>query len=73
MEVVNETVITALFLVTCICNMIGDLERKHASDGNKRRALLQPRAPWEWFTSYELGFSLVPDERDRSMHPLVEV
>jgi len=44
MEDVNETVITALFLVTCISNMIGVLERRHASDGNKKRVLPQSKA-----------------------------
>jgi len=56
---VKETVITILFLWTCITNMIVDLERKFVSNGNKRRALLQPEAPWKWFTSYELSFPLV--------------
>jgi len=52
--------------------MIADLERKFTSDGNKRRALLQPEALWTWSTSYELGFPLVSDEYERPMHPLVE-
>ena len=47
---VKETVMTIPFLLTCISHMIGDLERKHTSDGNKRRAMSQPEAPWDWFT-----------------------
>jgi hypothetical protein len=69
---VKETVITIPFLRACITNMITDLERKPILDGNKRRALVNPEAPWKWFTSYELGFPLVSDEHDRPMHPLVE-
>jgi len=49
---VKETVMTTPFLRTCTINMIADLERKSNSDGNKRRALVQPEAPWQWFTSY---------------------
>jgi len=71
---VKETVMTILFLLvrTCFINMITDLEKRFTSDGNKRRALAQPEAPWKWFTSYELGFPLVSDEHDTPMHPLVE-
>ena len=61
----KEMVITIPFLRNCIINMIADLERKFTSDGNTRRALVQPEAP-------ELGFPLVSDEQDRPMHPLVE-
>ena len=64
---------TIPFLRACISNMIADLERKPISDGNKTRALAIPEAPWKWFTSYELGFTLVSDENDRPMHPLVEL
>jgi len=53
--------------------MIADQERKSISDGNKKRALAIPEAPWKWFTSYELGFPLLADEQKRPMHPLVEV
>ena len=53
--------------------MIADQERKSISDGNKKRALAIPEAPWKWFTSYELGFPLLTDEHERPMHPLVEV
>ena len=42
---VKETVMTVPFLLTYISNMIEDLGRKHASDGNKRFALSQPEAP----------------------------
>jgi len=50
------------------------LERNSISEGNKRRALVKPEAPWtrKWFTTYELGFPLVSDEHDRPMHALVE-
>jgi len=71
-EDVKETVMTIPFLQTCIINMIVDLEKRFTSDGNKTGALVQPKAPWKWFTSYELGFPLVSDEHDRPMHPLVE-
>jgi len=70
---VKETVMTIPFLRACITNMIADQERKSISDGNKRRALAIPEAPWKWFTSYELGFPLVMDEHERPMHPLVEL
>jgi len=70
---VKETVMTISFLRACITNMIADQERKSISDGNKRRALAIPEAPWKWFTSYELGFPLLTDEHERPMHPLVEV
>ena len=65
---------TIPFLRTCITKMIADLERNSISQGNQRRALVKPEAPWtrKWFTSYELGFPLVSDEHDRPMHPLVE-
>ena len=69
---VKETVMATPFLRACIINMIADLERKFTSDGDKRRALVQSEASWKWFTSYELCFPLVSDERDRPMHPLVE-
>ena len=69
---VKETVMTILFLRTCITNMIVDLERKSTSNSNKRRALLQPEAPWKWSTSYELSFPLVLVKYERPMHPLVE-
>jgi len=68
----KETVMTIPFLRTCITNVIADLEKRFTSLGDKRRALVQPEAPWKWFTSYELGFPLVSDEHDRPMHPLVE-
>jgi len=48
---VKETIMTIPFLQTYITNMIGDLERKFILDGNKKSALLQPEAPWKWFTS----------------------
>ena len=70
---VKETVMTIPFLRACITNMIADLERKSISDGNKRRALAIPEAPWKWFTSYELGFPLVTTKHDRHMHLLVEL
>jgi len=70
---VKETVMTIPFLRACIINMIADQERKSISDGNKKRALAIPEAPWNWFTSYELGFPLLTDEHERPMHPLVEV
>ena len=41
---VKKTVMTVSFLVTCISNMIGVLERRHASDGNKKRVLPQSKA-----------------------------
>ena len=44
---VTETVTTIPFLRTCLTNMIANLERKFTSDGNKRRALVQPEAPWD--------------------------
>jgi len=69
---VKETLMTIPFLRTCTINMIADFERKFTSDGNQRSALLQPEAPWKWFTSYELGFPLVSDKHGRPMHPLVE-
>jgi len=69
---VKETVMIFPFLQACITNMIADLERQSISDGNKRRALVNTKAPWKWFTSYELGFPLVSDKHDRPMHPLVE-
>jgi hypothetical protein len=43
----KETVMTIPFLRTCISNMIGDLERKTTTNGNKRRALQQPEAMWK--------------------------
>jgi len=52
--------------------MIADLEKRFTSDAYKRRALVQPEAPWKWFTSYKLGFPLMSDEHDRPMRPLVE-
>ena len=67
---VKETVMTIPFLRTCMYNVIGDLERKFILDGNQRRALLQPEAPWKWFTSYELGFPLVSDKYERPSHPV---
>ena len=39
---VKETVMTIPFLLTCISNMIGDLERKFTSDGDKTRGCLPP-------------------------------
>jgi len=44
---VKETVMTIPFLQACITNMIADQERKSISDGNKRRALAIPEAPWK--------------------------
>jgi len=70
---VKKTVMTIPFLRACITNMIVDQERKSISDGNKRRALAIPEAPWTWFTRYELGFPLLTDEHERPMHPLVEL
>jgi len=64
---------TIPFLRACIANMIADQERKFISDGNKKRALAIPEAPWKWFTSYELGFPMLTHEHERPMHPLVEV
>jgi len=61
---VKETVMTIPFLRACITNMITDLEKKHISDGNKRRALAIPEAPWKWSTSYELGFPLASHEHE---------
>ena len=69
---VKETVMTIPFIRTCIINMIVDLEKNFTFDAIKRRALVQPEAPWKWFTSYELGLTPVSDEHDRTMHPLVE-
>jgi len=69
---VKSTVMIIPSLRTCVINMIADLERKFTSNGNKNRALLQPEAPWNWFTSYELGFPQVSDELERPMHPLVK-
>jgi len=69
---VKETVMTIPFIRTCIINMIVDLEKNFTLDAIKRRALVQPEAPWKWFTSYELGLTPVSDEHDRPMHPLVE-
>jgi len=69
---VKKMVMNIPFLLTCITNMIADLEKKFTPYGNKRRALLQPKAPWKWLTSYELGFPLVSDKYERTMHPLVE-
>ena len=69
---VKETVMTISFLKTCISNMIKDLERKHTTGANKRRATQIPEGPWKWFTSYELGFPLVNDKHVRPLHPLVE-
>jgi len=70
-EDVKETVMTIPFLRACITNMIADLERKSISDGNNRRALVKPQAPWKLFTSYELGVPLVSDDYNRPI-PLVE-
>jgi len=53
--------------------MIADQERKFISDGNEKRALAIPEAPWKWLTSYKLGFPLLTDEHERPMHPLVDV
>jgi len=53
--------------------MIADQEMKFISDGNKKRALAIPEAPWKWFTCYELGFPMLTDEHERPMHTLVEV
>jgi len=69
---VKETVMTIPFLMSCITNMIQDLERKHITGAQKRRATQIPEAPWKWFTSSELGFPLVDDKYVRSIHPLVE-
>jgi len=55
-EDVKETVMTIPFLRTCLASMISDLKKRHTTVGNKRRALSKPEDPWQWFTSYELGF-----------------
>jgi len=70
---VKETVMTIPFLRACIANMIADQERKFIFDGNKKRALAIPEAPWKWLTSYEFGFPMLKDEHERPMYPLVDV
>jgi len=73
-EDVKETVMTIPFLQSCIANMIKDkdLERKTPTSSNKKQRLPPAEAPWKWFTSSELGFPLVRDKYERSIHPLVE-
>ena len=65
----KETVMTILFLRTCIINMIGDMERKYTLDGGNTST----EAPWQWFTSYGLGFPLISDKHERTVHPFVEI
>jgi len=68
---VKEPVMTIPFLRTCLASMISALEKRHTAVGNKRRALPKPEAPWQWFTSYELGFPVTIDKHEHQFTHLL--